>query len=181
MTLEIRKNVSVYIYIFSIRGICQRRKFKGNFTYLVFLDFKKAYDSVPIFNILTKKYNLRIRGKCHLFLRNFYLSSKARALFNGNLSEEFFRLIVVLGKDAFYFSILFNLFINDALGDCDKYGVHLESPIEEICFNFLYSLVQIRLDSLKLIKKNHKQRDFIKVMDLNLVILTLVSMILLVN
>ena len=45
--------------------------------------------SVPIFNILTKLYNLGIRGKCQPFLRNLYLSSKARAFFfNGNLSEE---------------------------------------------------------------------------------------------
>ena len=49
--------------------MCQRRKFQGKFTYLAFLDLKKAYDSVPIFNILTKLYNLGIRGKCHLFLK----------------------------------------------------------------------------------------------------------------
>jgi len=78
--------ISLYI---SIREICQRRKFQGYFTYLAFLDLKKAYDSVPIFNILTKLYNLGIRGKCHLFLKNLYPSSKPRAFFNGNLSEEF--------------------------------------------------------------------------------------------
>jgi len=50
----------------SIREICQRRKFKGNFTYLAFLKLKKAYDSVPNSNILTKLYNLEISGKCHL-------------------------------------------------------------------------------------------------------------------
>ena len=43
--------LSLYI---SIREIYQRRKFQGNFTYLTFLDLKKAYDSVPIFKILTK-------------------------------------------------------------------------------------------------------------------------------
>ena len=36
----------------SIREICQRRKFKDKFTFLAFLDLKKAYDSVPIYNIL---------------------------------------------------------------------------------------------------------------------------------
>jgi hypothetical protein len=78
--------ISLYI---SIREICQRRKFQGNFIYFAFLGLKKAYDLVPIFNILTKFYNLGIRGKCHLFLKNLYLSSKARAFFNGNLSEEY--------------------------------------------------------------------------------------------
>ena len=39
--------ISLYI---SIREICQKRKFQGNFTYLAFLDLKKAYDSVSIFS-----------------------------------------------------------------------------------------------------------------------------------
>ena len=43
--------ISLYI---SIREIYQRRKFQGNFTYLAFLDLKKAYDSVPIFNIFSQ-------------------------------------------------------------------------------------------------------------------------------
>jgi len=81
---------------------------------------KKAYDSVPIFNILTKLYNLGIRSKCYLFLRNLYLSSKARTFFNGNL-------------------------------------------------------FQIRADALKL--KKLLTEDFIGVIDLNLVILMLFSMI----
>lgn len=87
---------------------------------------KKAYDSVPIFNILTKLYNLGIRGKCHLFLRNLYLSSKARAFFNGNLSEEF-SINRGVRQGCPLSPILFNLFINDVLDNCDKYGVNLES------------------------------------------------------
>ena len=113
MDLEIKKNA------------CQIRKFQGNFSYLAFLDLKKAFDSVPIFNILTKLYNLGIRGKCHLFLKNLYLSSKAHAFFNGNLSEEFSINRGV--RQGFPLSpFLFNLFINDILDNCDKYGVYLD-------------------------------------------------------
>ena len=56
--------ISLYI---SVREICQRRQIKGKFTYLAFLDLKKAYDSVPIFNILTKLYKIGIRGNCFRF------------------------------------------------------------------------------------------------------------------
>ena len=45
----------------------------------------------------------------------------------------------------------------------------------------LLSLVQTRADALKLKKKKLLIEDFIGVMDLNLVILMLVSMILLLN
>ena len=67
--------ISLFI---SVREIFQRRKFQGKFTYLAFLDLKKAYDSVPIFNILTKLYH-GVRGKYFDFLCNLYTSSKARA------------------------------------------------------------------------------------------------------
>ena len=42
----------------------------GDHTYLAFLDLKKAYDSVPIYNILTKLYNMGIRGNTFTFLTN---------------------------------------------------------------------------------------------------------------
>jgi hypothetical protein len=61
------------LYI-SIREICQRTKFKGKFIYVAFLDLKKAYDSVPIFNILTKIFHLGIRNKCFDFISNLSLN-----------------------------------------------------------------------------------------------------------
>eukprot|EP00833_Pecoramyces_ruminatium_P002775 jgi/Orpsp1_1/1176807/evm.model.c7180000059111.1 len=78
--------ISLYI---SIREICQRRKFKGKFTYVAFLDLKKAYDSVPIYNILTKIFHLGIRDKCFNFISKLYLTSKARARYLNMLSDEF--------------------------------------------------------------------------------------------
>jgi len=50
---------------------------------------KKAYDSVPIYNIFTKLYNIGICENCFQFLKNLYLTSKVRASHNGCLSEEF--------------------------------------------------------------------------------------------
>ncbi len=108
----------------SIREICQRRKFQGKFTYLAFLDLKKAYDSVPIFNILTKIYHLGIRGKCFDFLYNLYLSSKARAKFFDMLSEEF-PIDRGVRQGCPLSPILFNLFINDVLNNCEKFGVNI--------------------------------------------------------
>jgi len=76
---------------------------------------------------LTKLYNLGIRDKCHLFLKNLYLSSKARAFFNGNLSEEISINRGVRQGCPPLSPNLFNLFINDVLDNCDKYVVYLDS------------------------------------------------------
>ena len=114
--------ISLYI---SVREICQRRKIQGKFTYLAFLDLKKAYDSVPIFNILTKLYKIGIRGKCFQFLKNLYLTSKARAKYNCNLSHEF-PIHRGVRQGCPLSPILFNIFINDVLDNCDKFGVNVE-------------------------------------------------------
>ena len=114
--------ISLFI---SIRDICQRRKFDDKFTYLAFLDLKKAYDSVPIFNILTKLYNLGIRGKCLNFLTNLYVTSKARAKLRGDLSDEF-PINRGVRQGCPLSPILFNLFINDILLNCDNYGIEIK-------------------------------------------------------
>ena len=113
--------ISLFI---SIRDICQRRKFANKFTYVAFLDLKKAYDSVPIFNILTKIYNLGIRGKCFDFLSNLYLTSKARARLLDMFSTEF-PIHRGVRQGCPLSPILFNLFINDVLNGGEKYGVKL--------------------------------------------------------
>jgi cytochrome c oxidase assembly protein Cox11 len=39
---------------------------------LLFLDLKKAYDSVPIYNVLMKIHHIGIRGKCYNSIENLY-------------------------------------------------------------------------------------------------------------
>ena len=90
-----------------------------NLPFLPFLTLKKAYDSVPIYNILTKLNNLGIRGKCLQFITNLYLTSKARANFNGKLSKEF-PIHHSVRQECPLSPILFNIFINDIFDKCKK-------------------------------------------------------------
>jgi len=60
----------------SIREICLRRHFSNKNTYIAILDLKKAYDTVPTYNILNKIECLGIRGKCLKFIENLYPSFK---------------------------------------------------------------------------------------------------------
>jgi len=80
---------------------------------------------VPIYNILTKLYNIDIRGNCFQFLKNLYLTSKARASLNSCLSEEF-PINRGVRQGCPLSPILFNIFINDILDKCRRYGIIVE-------------------------------------------------------
>jgi len=114
--------VSLYI---SLREICQRRKFNNQETYLAFLDLKKAYDSVPIGNILCKINRLGIRGKCYNFIYNLYFSSKAKVKLNNEYSSSF-SIMKGVRQGCPLSPILFNLFINDIFNSCEELGVTID-------------------------------------------------------
>ena len=115
------KEESISLYI-SIREMCQRRRMCGDATYLAFLDLKKAFDSVPIYNILTKLYNMGIRGNTLTFITNLYLTSKAHATYHGYRSTDF-PIHRGVRQGCPLSPVLFNLFINDILEGCDPYGI----------------------------------------------------------
>ena len=73
----------------SICEICQRGKFNDQFYLFAFLNLKRAYDSIQIYNILTNLNNIGIRGKYFKFITNIYHILKSRANINGKLTKEF--------------------------------------------------------------------------------------------
>ena len=73
----------------SLRIIGHRCIFENKDIYLAFLDLKKVYDSVPIYNVLIKIPYLHIGDKCYYFIENLYLSSKACGRVDEQLSESF--------------------------------------------------------------------------------------------
>jgi len=113
--------ISLFI---SIREICQRRANTDAFTYLAFLDLKKAYDTVPIYNILTKLKHIGIRGKCLQFITELYKTSKARVSLNNKLSDEF-EIFRGVRQGCPLSPILFNIFINSILDGCSNHGVQI--------------------------------------------------------
>ena len=112
----------------SIREICLRRHFSNKNTYIAILDLKKAYDTVPTYNILNKIECLGIRDKYLKFIENLYLSSKACVKIGSQFSKTF-HIKKGVRHGCPLSPILFNLFINDIFRDYNKYGVSIGNSL----------------------------------------------------
>jgi len=126
--LDLERKRDILVSYTSIIEICQRRQFLNKNTYLSFLDLKKAYDSVPIYDILWKINHLGIRGKFLIFLENLYLSSKSSVTINRQNSVSFLSKKKGVLQGCSISPILFNLFIHDIFDVCENLGVNIYEP-----------------------------------------------------
>ena len=63
--------------------IIQRRRIVNEPTYMVFVDLKKAYNTVPHEALFAKLSRFGIRGQCLAFIRALYQSSAIRVQVGG--------------------------------------------------------------------------------------------------
>ena len=117
----------------------------------VYLDFKKAFDSVPHKRLVKKLEGYGIKGSLLLWLKNFLKQRQQRVVINGNLSKWTDVLSGIL-QGSILGPILFILYINDLPGvvrsvcklfadDCKLYRniaseadqKELQEDIERLC------------------------------------------------
>jgi hypothetical protein len=96
--------------------ICGRRRESGSATYLLFIDFAAAYDSVPHDVLLRKLDLLGVRGQLHRLIRRCLEFNHAQAMV-GTTTGERFRVRRGLVQGCPLSPLLFNLFINDLFSD----------------------------------------------------------------
>ena len=112
-----------------IRKICHNKTEK---IFSCFVDFRKAFDTIPRDILLQKLQNLGINGKFYNILRKMYVSDKSCVKID-NKRSELFDIELGVRQGCVLSPLLFNLFISDLAKELDsspeKLGITQNSKI----------------------------------------------------
>lgn len=101
-----------------------RRKLAGKRTYVAFIDFRKAYDTVPIEALLRKLEIIGVSGKALAYFRALYTNPHIRVKTRYGFSDEV-QLLRGLRQGCNASPLLFDIFINELLVNCARFGVQV--------------------------------------------------------
>ena len=107
-----RKDHQCQDHIFNLKSIEATRLSEGKNTYMAFLDFKKAFDTVWRDGLLVAAWNSGIRGRLWRILSNLYDNVQCMVKF-GDIETNFFAIDEGLKQGCVLSPILFNIFINN--------------------------------------------------------------------
>ena len=107
-----RKNRSCQDQIFSLFSIIENRKSRKKDTFACFVDFKKAFDSIPREKLWSKLNNIGINGLFLSSIRGLY-SNTQYAVCTENGTTDWFQVNTGVKQGCVLSPTLFNIYIND--------------------------------------------------------------------
>ncbi|CAG5084824.1 Similar to LINE-1 reverse transcriptase homolog (Nycticebus coucang) [Cotesia congregata] len=85
-----RKNRGCLDHIFTLNAAIQLKlRLDGNVLYCIFIDFRRAFDSVPHHLLWKKLFHLGVSGKLLRFLRNVYNKAAVKIKVEDNFTRDF--------------------------------------------------------------------------------------------
>lgn len=146
--------------IFTLKSIAASRLTEGKQTYLAFLDFKKAFDSVWREGMLNAAWGVGLRGRLWRVLSNLYNNVQSQVKF-GNLTTDFIDIEEGVKQGCVLSPILFCVFINELakLLKEAKLGTHI-AGVQIGCLFWADDIALIAEDSFELQKMLDIASDF---------------------
>ena len=126
-----RKGRSTIDHISSLTNIIETRKLKRKQTFVAFIDFRKAYDSIDRSLLWLKLEDLGIGGNILTVIKSMYQDVKYCVRLNG-IDTEWFKVMNGLKQGCMLSPLLFNLFINDLVEAINSLGVGVDIGQEKV-------------------------------------------------
>ena len=111
-----RKSRSTLDHLSTLTSIIEMRKAMKKDTFVSFIDFSKAYDSIPRHVLWSKLKDMGLGGRLYNALISLYKTVKSCVRLNG-WSTDFFNVKCGLKQGCLLSPLLFNLYINDPVSD----------------------------------------------------------------
>ena len=142
-------------HIFVLCTILRNRKIMGKESFLCFIDYKKAFDSVDRNLLLFKLSNIGVNGHMYSAISSLYSNPKSRVILQ-DYSTEYFDCPIGVKQGDSLSPTLFSIFINDLAQEIKESGIGIELNIDAIETNIETEVINILLyaDDIVLLAQN---------------------------
>lgn len=131
---------------FALHTLLKSRKRQGKDTFLMFVDFQKAFDSVPRAKLLEKLQAIGVDGKALRAIRSLYQGHSARVRIDDRTSRPF-DISLGVKQGCVMSTELFKVFVNDLIRHLRQAGgvtvETAEGPLQVSCLMFADDLVMM--------------------------------------
>ena len=124
-----RASRSCIDHIFVLISVLRNRKQLGKETFLAFIDYKKAFDSVDRNLLLYKLAKMGINGRMYFAISSLYSNPRSRVILNDHETDYFDCPIGVKQGDNLS-PTLFAIFINDLASEIKESNIGLDLNVE---------------------------------------------------
>lgn len=122
-------------HIFTLKSINACRLAEGKTTYMAFLDFRKAFDTVWREGLLMAAWNSGLRGRIWRLIDTLYDNVQAQVKF-GNIETDFFKVDEGVKQGCVLSPVLFCIFISEFSKLLKKYDLGVR--IHDVCIGSLF-------------------------------------------
>ena len=122
-------------HIFNLKTIASCRLAEGKKTFMAFLDFRKAFDTVWREGLLLAAWNSGLRGRIWRLIDALYDNVQAQVKF-GDIETDFFDVSVGVKQGCVLSPVLFSIFINEFTKVLKKHDIGVR--IHNVCVGSLF-------------------------------------------